>query len=133
MFTPLMRNPSFLMIFRSRRYETLTFEKATPMDEAVARGRADGCGSGWIACGGTCGLWLCLGPCFWRCSLRRKSGLPYTRNSNFTRKRQNKHENQHFVKVVPAHKPGRQKKGSSRLRETCFFLCGRMLSKPVFL
>ena len=31
------------------------------------------------------------------------------------------HENQHFVKVVPAHKPVRQKKSSSRLRETCFF------------
>ena len=30
----------------------------TVVDVAVPGGRADGCGSGWVACGGTCGLWL---------------------------------------------------------------------------
>ena len=48
MCTPLKRNATFLMNVHSRRYETLTFEKATPADVAVARGRADGCGSDWV-------------------------------------------------------------------------------------
>jgi len=67
--TPLERNVTFFENLRSRRYETLTFEKATLVEVAMARGRANGGGSGWVACGGTCGLWLFLGPCLWPCPL----------------------------------------------------------------
>jgi len=44
----------------SHRCKTSIFETATAMTVAVAAGRSDGCDSGCVACGGTCGLWLCL-------------------------------------------------------------------------
>ena len=112
------------MNIRSHRYETLTFEKAVPVDVAVARDRADGCGSSWVACGGTCGLWLCLRAVPVAMPFATQKWSPVHAKQKFVRNLSKTTGKLTFSDGGARAQTNQAKKRASRVRGTCFFCAG---------